>query len=54
LKAQKVKVVTSEQAIICILLARLPQTTGEIRSRTERQEYSTCQSEVATGKSQFS
>ena len=34
--AQELKLVTSEQAIICILLVRGPQTIGEIRSRTER------------------
>ncbi len=34
--AQEVKLVQSEQAIICILLVRGPQTIGEIRSRTER------------------
>lgn len=34
--SQELKLVTSEQAIICILLVRGPQTAGEIRSRTER------------------
>ena len=34
--AQELKLVSSEQAIICILLLRGPQTIGEIRSRTER------------------
>lgn len=34
--SQELKLVASEQAIICILLLRGPQTTGEIRSRTER------------------
>jgi len=34
--SQELKLVTSEQAIICILLVRGPQTIGEIRSRTER------------------
>lgn len=34
--AQELKLVPSEQAIICILLVRGPQTIGEIRSRTER------------------
>ncbi len=34
--SQDLKLVTSEQAIICILLVRGPQTAGEIRSRTER------------------
>ena len=34
--AQELKLVPSEQAIICILLLRGPQTIGEIRSRTER------------------
>jgi uncharacterized protein len=34
--SQELKLVTSEQAILCILLVRGPQTTGEIRSRTER------------------
>jgi hypothetical protein len=34
--ARELKLVTSEQAIICILLLRGPQTVGEIRSRTER------------------
>jgi len=34
--AQNLKLVTKEQAIICILLLRGPQTVGEIRTRTER------------------
>jgi hypothetical protein len=34
--SQEFKLVTSEQAIICILLLRGPQTAGEIRSRTDR------------------
>jgi uncharacterized protein YceH (UPF0502 family) len=34
--AQELKLVPSEQAIICILLVRGPQTVGEIRNRTER------------------
>lgn len=34
--SQELKLVTREQAIICILLVRGPQTVGEIRSRTER------------------
>lgn len=34
--AQNLKLVTREQAIICILLLRGPQTVGEIRTRTER------------------
>ena len=34
--SQELKIVASEQAIICILLLRGPQTAGEIRSRTER------------------
>jgi uncharacterized protein YceH (UPF0502 family) len=34
--SQELKLVASEQAIICILLLRGPQTAGEIRSRTER------------------
>ncbi len=34
--SQELKLVTSEQAIVCILLVRGPQTAGEIRSRTER------------------
>jgi hypothetical protein len=34
--AHELKLVTSEQAIICILLLRGPQTAGEIRSRTDR------------------
>jgi len=34
--ARELKLVTREQAIICILLLRGPQTVGEIRSRTER------------------
>lgn len=34
--SQELKLVASEQAIICILLLRGPQTIGEIRSRTER------------------
>jgi hypothetical protein len=34
--SQEVKLVAGEQAIICILLLRGPQTAGEIRSRTER------------------
>ena len=33
---QQLKLVAGEQAIICILLLRGPQTIGEIRSRTER------------------
>lgn len=33
---QNLKLVTREQAIICILLLRGPQTVGEIRTRTER------------------
>lgn len=33
---QNLKLVPGEQAIICILLLRGPQTIGEIRSRTER------------------
>ena len=33
---RELKLVSSEQAIICILLVRGPQTAGEIRSRTER------------------
>ncbi len=34
--ARDLKLVTREQAIICILLLRGPQTVGEIRTRTER------------------
>ena len=34
--SQELKLVTSEQAIICILFVRGPQTLGEIRNRTER------------------
>lgn len=34
--SHEMKLVTSEQAIICILLLRGPQTAGEIRSRTDR------------------
>jgi len=34
--SQELKLVASEQAIICILLLRGPQTAGEVRSRTER------------------
>jgi hypothetical protein len=34
--SHELKLVTSEQAIICILLLRGPQTAGEIRSRTDR------------------
>lgn len=34
--AQNLKLVTREQAIICVLLLRGPQTVGEIRTRTER------------------
>ncbi len=34
--SQELKLVASEQAILCILLVRGPQTIGEIRSRTER------------------
>ena len=34
--AQELKLVPREQAIICILLVRGPQTVGEIRSRSER------------------
>ena len=34
--AQELKLVPREQAVICILLVRGPQTVGEIRSRTER------------------
>jgi len=34
--SQELKLVNSEQAIICILLVRGPQTVGEIRNRTER------------------
>lgn len=34
--AQELKLVSREQAIICVLLVRGPQTVGEIRSRTER------------------
>jgi hypothetical protein len=34
--SQELKLVTREQAIICILLLRGPQTAGEIRSRTDR------------------
>jgi uncharacterized protein len=34
--SQELKLVPREQAIICILLLRGPQTAGEIRSRTER------------------
>lgn len=34
--SQKLKLVTSEEAIVCILLLRGPQTAGEIRSRTDR------------------
>jgi len=34
--SQELKLVTREQALICILLVRGPQTIGEIRSRTER------------------
>ncbi len=34
--AQELKLVPGEQAIICILLLRGPQTIGEIRIRTER------------------
>ena len=34
--SQEVKLVAGEQAIICILMLRGPQTAGEIRSRTER------------------
>lgn len=34
--SDELKLVTSEQAIICILLLRGPQTAGEIRSRTDR------------------
>jgi uncharacterized protein len=34
--ARELKLVTREQAIICILLLRGPQTVGEIRTRTER------------------
>ena len=34
--SQELKIVAREQAIICILLLRGPQTAGEIRSRTER------------------
>ncbi|TKB26862.1 DUF480 domain-containing protein [Desulfopila sp. IMCC35006] len=34
--AEELKLVPREQAIICILLVRGPQTVGEIRSRTER------------------
>ena len=34
--SNKLKIVASEQAIICVLLLRGPQTSGQIRSRTER------------------
>jgi hypothetical protein len=34
--SQELKLVNREQAIICILLLRGPQTAGEIRSRTDR------------------
>lgn len=34
--SQELKLVTSEQAILCILFVRGPQTLGEIRNRTER------------------
>lgn len=34
--SQELKLVTSEEAIVCILLLRGPQTAGEIRSRTDR------------------
>jgi hypothetical protein len=34
--SQELKLVIREQAIICILLLRGPQTAGEIRSRTDR------------------
>jgi hypothetical protein len=34
--SNELKLVTSEQAIVCILLLRGPQTAGEIRSRTDR------------------
>lgn len=34
--SNKLKIVASEQAITCVLLLRGPQTTGQIRSRTER------------------
>ena len=34
--SQELKLVAGEQAILCILLVRGPQTIGEIRSRTER------------------
>jgi len=34
--SEKLNLVSSERAIICILLVRGPQTAGEIRSRTER------------------
>ncbi len=34
--SQELKLVAREQAIMCILFVRGPQTTGEIRGRTER------------------
>jgi uncharacterized protein YceH (UPF0502 family) len=34
--SKELKLITREEAIICILLVRGPQTIGEIRGRTER------------------